>query len=110
MRLNIAMTQLSQARSSTLPRKPISPEELASCQQQRHDLAARCRIVFDRLRPSLIDTHYNWYIAIDPDTQEYIIDPTFDGITKKVVETYGYSHEPKLTMFWLNDTGFCGRI
>jgi hypothetical protein len=38
------MTQLSQARRSTLPRKPISPEELASRQQQRHDLAvANCK-------------------------------------------------------------------
>lgn len=110
MRLIIAMTQLSQPRRSTLPRKLISPEELASRQQQRNELAARCRVVFDRLRPSLIEAHHNWHIAIDPDTEEYIIDPTFDGVTKKVLEAYGYSHEPKLTMFRLNDTGCCGKI
>ncbi len=104
------MTQVSQPRRSTLPRKLISPAELASRQQQRNDLAVGCRIVFKRLRPSLIEAHHNWYIAIDPDTQEYIIDPTFDGVTKKVFSAYGYSHEPKLTMFRINDTGFCGKI
>jgi len=104
------MTQLSQLRRSTLKSKPISPAELASRLQQRNDLAVRCRIVFERLRPSLIEAHYNWYIAIDPDTQEYIIDPTFDGVTKKVFSAYGYTHQPKLTMFRINDTGFCGKI
>lgn len=103
------MTQISQPRR-TLPRKPISPEEQARRQQYRDSLATRCRIVFERVRPSLIEDRRNWYIAIDPDTEQYIIDPTFDGITKKVIEMYGYSDEPKLTMFRLNDTGYCGKI
>jgi hypothetical protein len=102
------MTQLSQPRRK-LPRKSMPPEELAR-QQQRSTLAARCRIIFERLRPSLIEAHYNWHIAIDPDTEQYLIDPTLKGITEKIVEAYGYSNEPKLTIFRLNDTGSCGRI
>ncbi|BAZ16060.1 hypothetical protein NIES4071_79350 [Calothrix sp. NIES-4071] len=104
------MTQLSQRGRTNLPRKPIPKEEQERRRQLRDDLAARCRVIFERVRPSLIELHLNWYIAIDPDTEEYIIDPTFDGITKKVINTYGYSNEPKLTMFRLNDTGSCGRI
>lgn len=105
------MTQLSRTqRTTTLPRKLISQEEKARRQQLRSELAARCRVVFEQVRPNEIDTHYNWYIAIDPDTEQYIIDPTFDGITKKIVEAYGYSNEPKLTIFKLNETGYCGRI
>jgi hypothetical protein len=104
------MTQLSHSRRTNLPRKLIPVEELAQRQQQRNELAVRCRVIFERVRPSLIEVHYNWYIAIDPDTEHYIIDPTFDGITKKVVDAYGYNNQPKLTMFRLNDTGFCGRI
>jgi hypothetical protein len=103
------MTQLSQPRR-TLPRKFIPLEELARIQQQRDSLAARCRIVFGRIRPNLIETYYNWHIAIDPDTEQYLIDPTLKGITEKIVEVYGYSNEPKLTIFCLNDTGSCGRI
>lgn len=104
------MTQLSQRGRRNLPHKPIPPEEKEKRQQLRDELAARCRIIFERVRPSLIEAHHNWYIAIDPDTEQYIIDSTFNGITKKVVDAYGYSNEPKLTMFRLNDTGSCGKI
>jgi hypothetical protein len=104
------MTQLSPGQRRNLPRNPLSPEELSKRSQERDNLAARCRVIFERVRPNLIEAHRNWYIAIDPDTEEYIIDPTFEGITKKVVNAYGYSNEPKLTMFRLNETGFCGKI
>lgn len=105
------MTQLSRTQgANTLPRKLISQEEKAHRQQLRSELATRCRVVFERVRPLEIEAHYNWYIAIDPDTEQYIIDPTFDGIVSKIVETYGYSNKPKLTIFKLNETGYCGRI
>jgi hypothetical protein len=105
------MTQLShQGRTRILPPKPMPKEEKALRQQLRSELAARCRVVFEHLRPSLIEAHYNWYIAIDPDTEQYLVDPTFNGITQKIIEAYGYSNEPKLTIFRLNDTGYCGRI
>jgi hypothetical protein len=104
------MTQLSQPRRTNLPRTIIPKEELTRRQELRDRLAARCRIIFERVRPGLIEAHHNWYIAIDPDTEQYIIDPTFNGITKKVVNAYGYSNEPKLTTFRLNDTGYCGKI
>ena len=70
----------------------------------------RCRAVFERLRPSLIETHYNWHIAIDPDTEQYLIDPTLKGVTQKIRDVYGETSEVKLTIFRLNDTGTCGRI
>ena len=73
-------------------------------------LGMRCRAVFERLRPTLIETHYNWHIAIDPDTEQYLIDPTLKGITQKIRDRYGRTSEVKLTIFRLNDTGTCGRI
>ncbi|MEO1765146.1 MAG: hypothetical protein AAFR83_25105, partial [Cyanobacteria bacterium J06629_18] len=51
--------------------------------EQRSELGMRCRAVFERLRPSLIETHYNWHIAIDPDTEQYLIDPSLKGVTQK---------------------------
>jgi len=99
-----------QLRTRILLPKPMPKEEKARRQQLRSELAARCRVVFEHLRPSLIETYYNWYIAIDPDTEQHLIDPTFNGITKKIIEAYGYSNEPKLTIFRLNDLGYCGRI
>lgn len=78
--------------------------------EQRDELGMRCRGVFERLRPTLIETHYNWHIAIDPDTEQYLIDPTLKGVTQKIRDVYGETSEVKLTIFRLNDTGTCGRI
>ena len=105
------MTLSSQNRRTRI--KPPSLEviiERYHSKDQRNDLGMRCRAVFERLRPSLIETHYNWHIAIDPDTEQYIIDPSLKGITQKIRDVYGGTSEVKLTIFRLNDTGTCGRI
>jgi hypothetical protein len=71
------MTQVCQPhRRRILPPSPIAPEELQEERSKQRALAQRCRPLFERLRPSLMKTHYNWFIAIDPDTEEYLLDPT----------------------------------
>ena len=108
------MTQLSHLRRTRiLPPSSIASEEKIrrqEQQEQRDTLAMRCRAIFERLRPHLIETHYNWHIAIDPDTEQYLIDPTLKGITQKICDAYGYTNEVKLTIFRLNSQGTCGRI
>jgi hypothetical protein len=102
------MTQAPQRRthlesSSSTAKKQID-------RVQRDDLARKCRIVFDRVCPQLIDNHYNWHIAIDPDTEQYLIDPTLIGITAQIKHIYGEQSTVKLTIFRLNETGTCGRL
>lgn len=102
------MTQAPQRRthlksSSATARKQID-------RGQRDDLARRCQIVFDRVYPQLIENHYNWHIAIDPDTEQYLIAPTLMGITAKIKDIYGEQSTVKLTIFRLNETGTCGRL
>ncbi|MEB3179623.1 MAG: hypothetical protein VKL59_11400 [Nostocaceae cyanobacterium] len=105
------MTQLSQPRRTRiLPSSPIASSEKSRCQEQSDTLAAKCRTVFERLRPQLIETYYNWHIAIDADTEQYLIDPTLKGITQKISDVYGNPNEVKLTIYRLNDTGTCGRL
>lgn len=105
------MTQVSQPkRTRILPALTLAPEEVSHRQEQRNALAVRCRTVFERLRPTLIETHYNWHIAIDPETEQYLIDPTLLGIMQKIHDAYGNTNEVKLTIFRLNDTGTCGRL
>ncbi len=70
----------------------------------------RCRAISERLHPQLIETYDNWHIAIDPDTEQYLIDPILKGITQKIDNSYGYTNEVKLTIFRLNADGTCGRI
>ncbi len=90
------MTQVSHPRRTRiLPPKPIVKEEKSSVHEFSDALAARCRVIFERLRPTLILTHYNWHIAIDPDTEQYLIDPTLKGITQKISSVYGNTGEVK---------------
>lgn len=105
------MTQVSQPRRTRiLPPTPIEASEKHCRQEQRNALSSRCRPIFERLRPQLIDVHYNWHIAIDPDTEQYLLDPTLGGITQKIREVYSNTDKVKLTIFRLNDTGTCGRL
>lgn len=104
------MTQVSQPRRTRILQASLAPEEVRHRQEQRDALALQCRTIFERLRPTLIETHYNWHIAIDPETEQYLIDPTFLGIMQKIHEAYGNINQVKLTIFRLNDTGTCGRL
>ena len=104
------MIQVSQPRRSRiLPPSIIAPEELNRRREQRHALAMRCRAVFERLHPQLLETHYNWFIAIDPDSEDYLIDQNLQGLTQQIEHTYGNT-DVKLTIFRLNETGSCGRL
>ncbi|MDF0555442.1 hypothetical protein [Kamptonema sp. UHCC 0994] len=107
------MTQISEKqkprRGRIFPDRTIDSEELASRKAERTKLGRRCQEIFERIRPELIEKHYNWFIAIEPDTGEYLIDPKFLTLTKKIQEQYGNT-DVMLTTFRLNETGTCGRI
>lgn len=107
------MSQVPQKRSPRrgriLPERTLAPEELAFRKAQRAELGKRCRQIFERLRPELLEKHYNWFIAIEPESEEYLIDPKLDNLLKKVSDRYG-NCSVKLTTFRLNETGACGNI
>ncbi len=107
------MTQISERRQTRrgriFPEISIPPEELAQRKAQRTEFGLRCRAVFEQIRPELIETYYNWFIAIEPDSQEYLIDSKLEGLIKKVQERYGDTNI-QLTAFRLNESGSCGMI
>jgi hypothetical protein len=107
------MAELSQKpkarRGRIFPEIVIPPEELARRKAERTKLGLRCRAIFEQIRPELIDKYYNWFIAIEPDSEEYLLDPQFPGIIQKVQEVYG-DKDVMLTTFRLNEDGACGRI
>jgi hypothetical protein len=104
------MTQVFHPRRSRiLPSSAITAEELNRRREQSDILATRCRVIFERLREQLIEAHYNWFIAIDPDSENYLIDPTLIGLSQQIRHSYGNTNV-KLTIFRLNDTGTCGRL
>ena len=103
------MTQLSQPRRTRIvPPSPADPEVVQREREKQRALRERCRPVFERLRPTLREIHPNWFIAIDPDNGEYLLDPTLRGITQQISQAN--SGNTIRMIFRLNDTGTCGRL
>ncbi|NEP10629.1 MAG: hypothetical protein F6K14_10525 [Symploca sp. SIO2C1] len=105
------MTQLqsytSRRRGRLFPDYIIPPEELAKRKSEREARGKRCRAVLERVRPHLIETHYNWFIIIEPNSGDYFLDPDEQVAMQKARQKY-----PKgwMVIFRLNKTGTCGKI
>ena len=61
-------------RGRLFPEIEWSAEKKAQWRAEREAFIKRCKPIFDRLKPELIKTHYNWYMAVEPDSGEYFID------------------------------------
>jgi len=84
-----------------------SEEKKAQWRAERAAFRKRCKVIFDRLKPDLIDTHYNWYMAVEPDSEEYFIDKD-DMAAAKMCRQKHPNAIPYL--FRINNTGACGSI
>jgi nicotinamide riboside kinase len=89
------------------PERQLSPEEKAKRKAEGEEFNRRCQVIFERVRPELIEQHYDWFIVIEPDTGDYIIDPDETVARAKAREKFG--HIMRL-MLRINETGCCGRI
>ncbi|NES02973.1 MAG: hypothetical protein F6K22_09010 [Okeania sp. SIO2F4] len=98
-----------QFRTRLFPGQFLPPEEIARRKTAKAEFSARCRVVFEKLRPQLIEKYYNWFIAVDPDSEEYLIDSSLEGLLKKVRNNYP-DGIVKLTTYRLNEIGVCGKI
>lgn len=99
-----------QRRTRIRPPNAISTAERHIDPLQREILAHQCRVLFDRLSPQLTMSHYNWHIAINPETEKYLIAPTLTEITQQIKDIYPDPASVKLTIFRLNETGACGHL
>ena len=89
------------------PEFTIPPEELAKREAEKNARGEKARVVFNRVRPELINTHYNWFMVIEPNSGDYFIDVDESGAEKKAREKYPQGW---LVTFRINETGVCGRI
>jgi len=81
----------------------LPPKEIARRKAARAEFGDRCRAVFEKLRPQLREQYYNWFIAVDPDCDEYLIDPSLEGLVGKIRARY-QEGLVKLTTYRLNET------
>ena len=89
--------------------KPISSAQLEQRKQEQDRLGKRCRQIFNEIKSELIEKYDHWFIAINPETKHYLLNPKLDDLLTQVRQEYP-DGELKLTIFRLSDTGICGQI
>jgi len=94
-------------RGRIFPERTLPPEELARRKAEDEVFYRRCRAIFERVRPNLIKEHYGWYIAVEPNSGDYLIDVDKMQAHKTALEKYP---DIRHCVFCLNETGTTGTI
>lgn len=94
-------------RGRVFPEIQWSTEEKTRRKAESEAFYKRCRAIFEQVCPELIEEHYGWYISVEPDSGEYVIDIDKETARKKAHQ----NHPDKIhCLFCLNETGATGRI
>jgi hypothetical protein len=100
-------TTATRRRGRIFPEIQWTPEQKAEREAERKAFYQRCYPIFDRVKTELIATHYNWFIAIEPDSGEYFIDRNLEVASLQCRD----KHPGKLHYtFRINESGACGSI
>lgn len=85
----------------------LSLEEQAKVEAKNEVFAQRCREIFWRVYPELVEKHYNWFILIEPESGDYFLAPD-----EATASQTGHDKYPKSIMLMkrLNETRTCGNI
>ncbi|MEM9926488.1 MAG: hypothetical protein AAF915_22500 [Cyanobacteria bacterium P01_D01_bin.50] len=94
-------------RGRIFPEIQWTEEQKAQREAKREAFYQRCKPIFDKVKSELIETHYNWYIAVEPDSGEYFIDKNLEVVSHQCRNKHpGKVHHT----FRINETGTCGTI
>lgn len=94
--------------SRIFPDRPLlSPEEIVLRKAENEEFSRRCREIFNRVYPELVEKHYNWSIMIEPESGDYFIDPNPEVAFQKAREKHPNA---RILEKRLNETGTVGRI
>ncbi|MBR8840546.1 MAG: hypothetical protein DSM106950_42850 [Stigonema ocellatum SAG 48.90 = DSM 106950] len=83
-------------------------EEKAKRQAEGQEFHRRCQVIFNRVKPEYIETHYGWYMVVEPDSGDYFI----DGDEEIVMQMARQKHPGTvpLFLFRINETGVSGTV
>ncbi len=97
----------TERRGRIFPQVQWTEEQKAQSSSRREVFYQRCKPIFDRIKPQFIETHYNWYMAVEPESGEYFI-------SKEEMAAINMSRQkyPKapVFIFRINETGVAGTI
>ncbi len=85
----------------------LTPQEVNRREAQREELDTRCYQHFKKIRSRLIHSHYNWCVAVEPESGYYLLDSDWESLVWKVKI---YCPKSKLMIYGINETGTCGKL
>jgi hypothetical protein len=86
---------------------PLSQEELNRRVVENKTLYTRCYPIFQEIQSKFMKDHYDWFVVIEPDSGDYIMDADEDIALQKAIDLFP---NQRLITFCLNETGACGKI
>ncbi|OKH52799.1 hypothetical protein NIES2101_13120 [Calothrix sp. HK-06] len=102
-----AKTSRTARRGRIFPEIQWTEEQKAKWRAEQEEFYQRALPVFNRVKPELIKTHYNWFIAVEPDSGEYFVDKDSSVASAQCRD----KHPGKIPqVFRINETGTCGSI
>ncbi|MBD2249907.1 hypothetical protein [Nostoc parmelioides] len=94
-------------RGRIFPEIQWTQEQQSQWKAEREALKERCKLIFHQVQAELLKTHYNWYMAVEPESGEYFINEDILLVGKQAHEKYPNA---KLHVFRINETGISGKI
>ena len=94
-------------RGRVFPEIQWTEEQKAQHRARQQAFYERCWVIYEQLKQKLLDKYYGWYIAIEPDSGDYFIDPDQEVASRKAREKYtNVIHH----ILGIHETGVSGRI
>ncbi len=95
-------------RGRIFPEIQWTEEQKALRRAEDEKFHQRCQVIFDRVKLHYIETHYNWYMIVEPDSGDYFI----DGDEEVAMRMARQKHPGTIPLFLfrINDTGVSGTI
>ncbi len=107
MKMTQSTPQRVVRRGRVFPEIQWTDEQKAEDRARRQAFSERCWVIFERLKPEILDKYYGWYIAIEPDSGDYFIDQDQEVASKMAREKYPHVIHH---IYGINETGVSGRI
>ena len=95
------------SRGRIFPEIQWTEEQLAQWRSERQEFYQCSLPIFDQVKTEFIETHYNWFVAVEPDSGEYFIDKD-----SEVASGQCRAKHPgkKPHILRIKETGVCGTI
>jgi len=94
-------------RGRIFPEIQWTPEQIAQSKAKNQAIYQHCQVIFERVKPQFMETHYDWFMAIEPNREEYFIDKDEEIVIQKLRQKYPESIP---VLFKINEIGACGTI